>query len=153
MNTEKTTKVIFMLSVLPLLFALFLAIYFRINLADLSAITFKFSRLNSYIYAHSYGAILLSALCGMALGKTLSNKDTGGITLLLFALMISTWVSYKSFADWQGMSFLIFCCIFYTALFVKNKHLLDLPEWFYQSTLKLLISTILLLSLITLVNQ
>ena len=153
MNTEKATKIIFFLSVLPLIFALFLSLYFSFNLADLTTITYKFSRINSYIYAHSYGAILLTMFCGLCLGRLINEEVSGWILLIYFILVMAAWLSYQSFADWIGMSFLIFCWIVHAFLFIKARNLIGLPGWFNQGYIKVQIIIILLLSLITLINQ
>lgn len=153
MSTEKTIKTLLIFSVLPLVFALFLAIYFSLNLENIAAISFKFSRLNSYIYAHSYGAILLSTCCGIGLGQVIDSSDAGWTALLYFVLMVAVWLSFKSFADWQGMCFLIFCWLIYATIFFQSSKQIKSPNWLAQSCFRLQISVILLLSLITLINR
>jgi hypothetical protein len=152
MSTQKTLKIIMALSLMPLLYALFLAIYFWFNLADLTDVTFKFARLNSYIYAHSYGAILLVAFCGISIGLFAEKNQSGLLALLSFLLILITWLSYKSFGDWQGMVLLIFCWVLNLCIFRYFNRTELTNNKLYRSVLKLHTAVIAILALIVLIN-
>lgn len=153
MNTEKTLKTILILSVLPLLLALLLALYFKFNLAELTGVTIKFARLNAYIFAHSYGALLLASFCGINIGQALQQSWNGLSLWLNFGMLLLSWLSYKSFANWQGMAFLIFC---WSAFLLISRYFNHSGQsdvvTSNQIMLKIQLTVILLLSLITLIN-
>ena len=152
MNTEKAFKLILLLSVLPLFFALFLSVYFWLNLADLTHASFKLARLNSYIYAHSYGALLLAVFCGINIGHSIDTTRQGLFILLNFVLILMAWLGYKSFGDWQGMTLLIFCWILSLSIFRYFNRAEIATNGLYQSVSKLHIAAIVILTLITIIN-
>lgn len=151
MSTQKTINVIMLLCLTPLLFALFLAIYFWFNLPDLSDVTIKFARLNSYIYAHSYGAILLVAFCGVSIGLLAGKSQQGLLIALSFLLILTTWLSFKSFGDWQGMTLLIFCWALNLIIF-RHFNRTESANELYQNISKLHSAVIAILILITVIN-
>ena len=108
LESPKTFTLLAVLSILPLLFALGLALYQAFDLAAYTGISFNFARINSYIYAHSYGALLLVFFAGIQIGQALQNANRW-LLIFNFMLLGLAWLSYHSFADQAGMLLLLSC--------------------------------------------
>lgn len=113
---NKTIYFLAILSLLPLLFSLSLALYFYFDWGQITDVFLPWARLNSYIYSHSYAALLLVMFAGIQMGQALNPPYKNWTLLFHFGLLILTWLSFKSFADYQGMLLLTICwaasCLF-----------------------------------------
>ncbi|TDR19359.1 hypothetical protein [Marinicella litoralis] len=98
---------------LPLLFSLWLACYQWLNWSQYTGLSLSYARLNSYIYAHSYGALLLVLFVGIRIGQTTSYAQQKYRLALHLSLAMCAWLSLASFADLAGMTFLSFCWMVY----------------------------------------
>lgn len=149
LETQKTFTLLAGLSILPLLFALGLALYQAFDVAAYTGTHFSFARINSYIYAHSYGALLLVFFAGIQIGQALQHANRW-LLIFNFMLLGLAWLSYHSFADQAGLLLLLSCWLaglLVDFITVKQTHM---PSWYKQLIfrLKLFVSIILLLMVI-----
>ena len=107
MKPVKINTLLLYACLLPLLYALLLACYQAFDWSTLTGYPIPFSRINSYIYAHSYGALLLVLLVGIQIGQSLHNKPPNAEIILYLSVALSTWISMRSFADMQGVLMLM----------------------------------------------
>ena len=146
-------KWLMMISLTPLLYALLLALAQAAGWHQLITHEHHFARINSYIYAHSYGTILLSLMCGIQLGQLMNQAGSAWLTVSQFILVGVSWFSFKSFADQTGMLLLVCCWL--AALFIDliaRQH--DwLPDWYIRMKIKITGAVITMLLLITWINQ
>ena len=105
MATNKTFSTLAFLSILPLFFALCLALYAAFDGAAYTGYRFSFARINAYIYAHSYGALLLVLFAGIQIGQSIQSHQRWYV-IFNFVLMWLAWLSFHSFADAQGIMLL-----------------------------------------------
>ncbi len=152
MQRSKTFTTLASISLLPLIFALLLALYHHFNWASYTGIEMGFALINAYIYAHSYAAILLALFAGMQIGLVLSNEQQPGYILFNFTLMGMAWLSYQSYADFKGIAFLMFCWLVALALDWHAWQTKTVPGWFAQLKLKLGIAVLVILGTLLLVN-
>ncbi len=96
---------------LPLLYSLFLACYQAFDGSSITGYSVPFARINSYIYAHSYGALLIMLFVGIKIGLLMSNKQATSVIGFHLVIAMVTWASFKSFADLNGLLLLISCWI------------------------------------------
>jgi hypothetical protein len=142
-----------MISLTPLLYALLLAVAQAAGWHQLITHEQHFARINSYIYAHSYGTILLSLMCGIQMGQLMNQAGSAWLTVSQFILVGVSWLSFKSFADQTGMLLLASCWL--AALFIDliaRQH--DwLPEWYTRVKIKTTGLVIIILLMIISINQ
>ncbi len=149
MKSNKTLKILAYISMLPLIFSLFLALYVALDGPVISSYFMSFARINSYIYAHSYGALLLALLAGIQIGQSLQAYDSKYL-IFNFSLLGFVWLSYQSFADALGVTLLLCCWI--AALIIDVNNQKNLPTWYGNLKIKLNTLVILILLILVLVN-
>lgn len=148
----KTFAYLAYLSLMPLIFALALAIYHAINIDSITDYTLAFAGINSYIFSHSYGALLLVFYAGIQIGMSLQIQSRW-YAIFNFLLLWLAWISYQSFADARGM-LLLLCC--WTAAFLVDlriKQSTSLPNGYGAFKLKINLIVLLSLSLILTINN
>ncbi len=140
------------LSITPLFFALFLALYAALDGPAISGYFINFARINAYIYSHSYAALLLCVFAGIQIGMT-AQLPNRWYVLFNFCLLFLAWYSYHSFADAQGLMLLICCWLaaFFIDISAQQNNLIH--SWYAQLKLKINLITIILLSLIVFLNK
>ena len=150
MQANKTFTVLAYFSILPLFLALLLAIYYAVDGAAYTGYSINFARLNAYIYAHSYGALLLALFAGIQIGQHLQSywHVTFNFTVLGMA-----WFSFHSFADAGGMMFLLCCWIAAAIIDITTQQQNTMPKWYGKLKFKLNITIIILISLIIAINR
>ena len=114
------------LSLLPLFLAVCISLYHALNLAQYTGYVFSFARINSYIYSHSYGALLLVFFSGIQTGQNLQTKNHC-LGLFNFILLWLAWFSYHSFADLKGMLLLMGCWLAAFIIDLKTKQECPIP--------------------------
>ncbi|WP_223789299.1 hypothetical protein [Marinicella meishanensis] len=97
------------LSTLPLLLAVLLAMHKHWDWSGFTGMPMSFAHINAYIYAHSYGAMLLCLSVGIQIGWLLHRSPTAGLILAYFSLLPVAWFSQQSYADLLGVG-LLTCC-------------------------------------------
>ncbi len=148
MPSNKTFTILAYFSILPLFFALFLALYTALDGPAISGYFINFARINSYIYAHSYGALLLALFAGIQIGQNLHSVNKG-YWLFNFILLWLAWLSYQSFADAQGI-ILLLCCWLAALIIDFHAHNQNaIPNWY--GNLKIRLNTIVIILLLSLV--
>jgi len=140
------------ISLLPLFFALLLSIYQVFNLSEYTGYIFSFARINSYIYAHSYGALLLVLLRGIQIGQNIQGQNRLFI-IFNFIILLLAWVSYQSFADSMGMLLLMSCWLAALIIDLKANQHHDRRHWYGKFKIKINILALTMLFLLTLINN
>lgn len=111
MNQKRSSKPIhhqlLYLSLLPFIYALALSLANWLGWQELFPHEHHFIRLNSYIYAHSYGALLLGFVSGIKIGMAFEQPRSNTYVLLNWLLLVFAWFSHQSFADLTGILILL----------------------------------------------
>ena len=148
-----TFKALALISLLPFAFALFLAAYAWFDLANYTGIHWPFARINSYIYAHSFGVILLVLLTGIQMGIIITQSNQRFYLLLSFVLILVAWFSFKTYADFTGIIIMMIC---YGASWLSDsmiKPLAVIPQWYSALKNRLYVVILLLLAMLCAINQ
>ena len=111
MEPKNTLKILTYISTLPLLGAMLIALNGRFLAWGLTGEMLGFARLNAYIYAHSYGALLLCLITGMHLTELIRHQASSIWIVAYFSLLLLSWFSFKSFADFEGILMLACCWV------------------------------------------
>lgn len=111
MEPKKTLKILSYISTLPLFGALLMALNGRFWAWGLTGEMLGFARLNAYIYAHAYGALLLCLITGMHLAELIRHQTASMWIVVYFSLLYLSWFSFISFADFEGILMLLCCWI------------------------------------------
>ncbi len=151
MTPNKTLKILAYISMLPLIFALFLALYVALEGPAISGYFINFARINSYIYAHSYGALLLALFAGIQIGQNLQAQHHWYV-IFNFCILGLAWLSYQSFADALGVTLLLCCWLAALIIDVNAQNQHSFPQWYGNLKIKLNIWVIILLILLVLIN-
>jgi|GEM_PF-2165372 len=109
MEPKNTLKILSYISTLPLFGALLIALNGRFWAWGLAGEMLGFARLNAYIYAHAYGALLLCLIAGVQLAEQIRLEKSSVWLVVYFSLLPLSWLSLVSFADFQGV-LLLWCC-------------------------------------------
>jgi hypothetical protein len=151
LKPHKTFTLLAVLSLLPLVFALGLALYQAFDVAAYTGISFSFARINSYIYAHSYGALLLVFFAGIQIGQALQNANRW-LLIFNFMLLGLAWLSFHSFADAQGVILLLSCWLAALLIDFKAKQNAIIPAWYGRLKIKINVVVIVLLLILIMIN-
>ena len=153
MQTHKTLVFWAYLSLLPLVLVLLLALINFFEWSLLTGKTLAFARINSYIYAHSYGVILICSYSGLQIGMILEKPQVHFYLWFNFAVILLSWLSFHSFADLKGLMLLLCCQLAVTMVdhLANNNHLIH-PS-FASLKLRINMALISLLTVLILINQ
>ncbi len=135
---------------LPLLYSLFLACYQAFDGSSITGYSVPFARINSYIYAHSYGALLIMLFVGIKIGSLLSNKQATSMIGFYLVVAMVTWASFKSFADMQGIALMMLCFLITWLYEIKFENKTSTTKHFdhFNKTIKPIVTVLLLLHLL-----
>jgi hypothetical protein len=147
-----TLRWLLLISLAPLTYALLLATAQATGWQHVFTHEHHFARINSYIYAHSYGVILLSLMTGIQLGQLLNDVSYPKLTSCYFLIIGAVWFSLKSFADQTGLMMLLSCWLagFFIDLIARQHDLM--PVWYAKLIGKIHLTVVTILLLITLIN-
>ncbi len=149
---SKTFKALAYMSLVPLLLTLLLALYHHLDWASFTGVKLSFAHINAYIYTHSYAALLLALFAGIQIGAVLNQKHHSGYVAFNFLIIVVAWLSYQSYADFLGISLLLFCWLTALALDWHAHNQNILPPWYTRLKLKLNLTVMLLLAALLAVN-
>ena len=153
MKPTKSKAIILFACLLPFLYALFLACYQWLDWFQLTDYPIHFARINSYIYAHSYGALLLVFFVGIKMGQSRPHSNDKIKHILYAALALCAWLSFSSFADRQGLIFLIFCWLLFSLSEIYFNQQLEPKNPSHRRDIKVNMTVIGLLTILVLINQ
>lgn len=153
MHPAKLIKVFAYLGLLPLVLAVILALYQKLNWSVYTGIEMSFARINSYIYAHSYGALLLTLFAGIQIGTIMSRETHAWYVVFNFALLGFGWISYQSFADAQGLALLLCCWLAAMIIDINAKQHAIVPVWYGHLKLKINAGVTTLLFILLMINR
>ena len=88
MEPKNTLKILSYISTLPLFGALLIALNGRFWAWGLAGEMLGFARLNAYIYAHAYGALLLCLIAGVQLAEQI-RLEKSSVWLILYTRVTS----------------------------------------------------------------
>lgn len=147
-----TLRWLLLISLAPLTYALLLATAQATGWQHVFTHEHHFARINSYIYAHSYGVILLSLMTGIQLGQLLNDVRYPKLTICYFLVIGVAWFSLKSFADQTGLLMLACCWLgaFFIDLIARQHDLM--PKWYARMVGKIHLTVIGTLLLIVFIN-
>jgi len=152
MKSNTFNKLILIISLLPLWFALFLSCY-HYDWSQFTGYPLFFARINSYIYAHAYSAFLLVLLIGLQLRHFSDNLPYKYKLLVYGILTLCVLLSFTSFADKLGMRFLIFCWLVFSWVEFYLAPKLETNQSFLQKIPKINIWVIGLLIALLVINN
>ena len=153
MQVHKTLVFGAYLSLLPLVLAVLLALINFFEWPLLTGKTLAFARINSYIYAHSYGVLLICSYSGLQIGMVMEKPQVHFYLWFNFAVILLSWLSFHSFAEMKGLMLLLSCQSAVTVVdHLASKNSLIHP-WFASHKLKINMAFISLLTVLILINQ
>ena len=153
MAPKTTLKILAYISTLPLLGAMLMSLNGRFWTWGLSGEMLSFTRLNAYIYAHGYGALLLCLMAGMQLSESFGKKVHSLRLLLYFSLLPLSWFSFTAYADFEGVLMLLCCWIGLFLLTVSDNNHLHEPQSLSRLLVKPMGAVITLLTTLLIINH
>ena len=151
-GTIRLLRVLAYLSTLPLCLAVLLAMHKQLGWAAYTGLPLSFAHINAYIYAHSYGAMLLCLFAGIQLGWLLPRAPAAALLVFYFLLPVVAWLSQQSFADWLGLGLLTVCWITSSLLDWQVAKSLSQPPWLWRLKWHINVWVIAMLLIIMLLN-
>lgn len=131
-DTARWLRVLAWLSIVPLWLAVLLAMHKQLGWAAYTGLTLSFAHINAYIYAHSYGAMLLCLFAGMQIGWLLQKAPTLALLVFYFLLMAVAWLSHQSYADFLGLGLLTVCWLTTSLVDWQVAKSQNQPSWLWR---------------------
>ncbi len=152
MTKNQISNLLTTLGLLPFVYALLLALYQVLGLGQLTGFAYVFARIDSYIYAHSFGVVFFALLAGLQLGLAINRSLSKMYLFSNLVLFSLAWASFLSYANQYGLMVLTLAYVVdLMVAYVAHKEQ-QIPRWFWLFRLRMNVLITLILLLIILIN-
>ncbi len=146
---KQASKILILLGFLPFLYTLLLALYNALDAAELTGFSYAFARIDSYIYAHSFGVVFFSLLTGIQLGLAIERNLSRSYFIGNVLVFTLAWASFLSYANKYGLLALAIAYVADLMLAYIAQKEQQIPHWYGSFRFK--INGLIIVALLSLV--